>query len=250
MHAKGKQWANAPAENAKEHYRYRLNILLPVVDAVTSELTRRFPDNYPGKDLLAIPSWLGKMKTVLTAAETYEADLPSPTCLGSQLVSWRVRWAEVTDVDKPSSALEALNRCNPETYSNIQALLKLLSTLPLTSCDAERTFSALKRMKTVGRSTMGEGPPRGSPPHEDPQEDPCRRCSGRQNVPQEERHLHPLKVKQREVGYRACWLDARAGPAWRNRPLQAEREGADVCMYLPTEIWHTAYSTARASRRR
>ena len=92
---------------------------------------------------------------VLTAAETYEADLPSSTCLGSQLVSWRVRWAEVTDVDKPSSALEALNRRNPETHSNIQALLKLLFTLSLTSCDAERTFSALKRAKTVGRFTMG-----------------------------------------------------------------------------------------------
>ena len=63
----------------------------------------------------------------------------------------------MTDVDKPSSALEALNRCNPETHPNIQALLKLLCTLPLASCAAERTFSALKRVKTVGRSTMGEG---------------------------------------------------------------------------------------------
>ena len=69
--------------------------------------------------------------TVLTAAETSEADLPPSTCLGPQLVSWRVRWAQVTDVGKPSSALKALNRCNPETHSNIQALLKLISTLPL-----------------------------------------------------------------------------------------------------------------------
>ena len=81
------QRANAPAENAEEHYRR--NIFLPVVDAVTSELTRRFPDSYPGKDLLVIPSRLGEVKKVLTAAESYEADLPSPTCLGSELVSWR-----------------------------------------------------------------------------------------------------------------------------------------------------------------
>ena len=92
------QRANAPAENAEEHYR--LSIFLPVVDAVTSELTRRFPDSHPGKDLLVIPSRLGEVKTVLTAAEAYEADLPSPTCLGSELVSWRVCWAEVTDVDR------------------------------------------------------------------------------------------------------------------------------------------------------
>ena len=125
------QRANAPAENAEEHYR--LNIFLPVVDAVNSQQTRRFPYSYPGKNLLVIPSRLGdrEVKTVLTAAETYEADLPTTTCLGPQLVSWRVRWAQVTDVDKHSSALKALNRCNPETHSNIQALLKLLSTLPL-----------------------------------------------------------------------------------------------------------------------
>ena len=123
------QRANAPAENAEEHYR--LNIFLPVVDAVNSQQTRRIPYSYPGKDLLVIPSRLGEVKTVLTAAETSEADLPPPTRLGSQLVSWRVRWAQVTVFDKPSSALKALNRRNPETHSNIQALLKLLSTLPL-----------------------------------------------------------------------------------------------------------------------
>ena len=49
-------------------------------------------------------------------------------------------------------------------------------------------------------------------------------------VPQEERHLHPLKVKQREVGYRACWLDAQAGPAWRNRP-PASRARGRRCTY-------------------
>ena len=56
------------------------------------------------------------------------------------------------------------------------------------------------------------------------------------NVPQEERHLHPLKVKQREVGYRTCWLDPGPALLGESGPLQAEREGADV----PTEIWHTA----------
>ena len=139
----------------------------------------------------------------------------------------------MTDIDKPSSALEALNRCNPETHSNIQALLKLLSTLPLTSCDAERTFSALKRVKTVGRSTIGEG-----------------RLEGLMNIhkrihvdaaaavkmtsrrkPQEERCLHPLKVKQREVGYRTCWLDP--GPALLGRTGPC-KQSARAQMYVHT----------------
>ena len=44
----------------------------------------------------------------------------------------------------------------PGQHPNIHALLKLLCTLPLTSRAVERTFSALKRVKTAGRSTMGE----------------------------------------------------------------------------------------------
>ena len=36
-------------------------------------------------------------------------------------------------------------------------------------------------------------------------------------------------------------VNARDGPAWRNRPLQAEREGA----YVPTEIWHITYTLLR-----
>ncbi|KAF0289635.1 repressor of the inhibitor of the protein kinase [Amphibalanus amphitrite] len=111
------QRANAPAENTEEHYLR--NIFLPVVDAVISELTRRFPDSYPGKDLLVIPSRLGDVTTVLNAAKTYEADLPSPTCLGPELTSWRARWAEVEASERPSSALEALNRCSCSIHPNI-----------------------------------------------------------------------------------------------------------------------------------
>ncbi|KAF0312253.1 hypothetical protein FJT64_016979 [Amphibalanus amphitrite] len=52
------QRANAPAENAVDHYKR--NVFPPVLDAVTGELTSRFPDTYPGKDLLVIPSRLGR----------------------------------------------------------------------------------------------------------------------------------------------------------------------------------------------
>ena len=35
-------------------------------------------------------------------------------------------------------------------------LVKLLLTVPVTSCTAERSFSGLKRLKTYLRSTMGQ----------------------------------------------------------------------------------------------
>ena len=39
---------------------------------------------------------------------------------------------------------------------NVAFLLKLLATIPVSSAEAERSFSALKRLKTYMRSVMGQ----------------------------------------------------------------------------------------------
>ena len=43
-----------------------------------------------------------------------------------------------------------------ETFSETVLLLKAIITVPMTSCEAERCFSTLKRVKTVLRNTMSE----------------------------------------------------------------------------------------------
>lgn len=42
------------------------------------------------------------------------------------------------------------------SFPNIEILLKILATLPLTTCCSERSFSALKYVKSYLRSTMNE----------------------------------------------------------------------------------------------
>lgn len=41
-------------------------------------------------------------------------------------------------------------------FPNIQCILRILCVLPITTATAERSFSALKRIKTFLRSTMGQ----------------------------------------------------------------------------------------------
>ena len=41
-------------------------------------------------------------------------------------------------------------------YPNIGVLLRILCTLLVTSCSSEKSFSALKRVKTALRSTMSD----------------------------------------------------------------------------------------------
>ena len=39
-------------------------------------------------------------------------------------------------------------------FQNIKVALRIIGTLPVTSCECERSFSALRRLKTYTRSTM------------------------------------------------------------------------------------------------
>jgi len=43
-----------------------------------------------------------------------------------------------------------------DTFSETVELLKVLNTIPMTSCEAERCFSTLKRIKTFFRNAMAE----------------------------------------------------------------------------------------------
>ena len=44
----------------------------------------------------------------------------------------------------------------PKVFNKITKLLRILITIPMTSVEAERTFSSLKRIKTFLRNTMGQ----------------------------------------------------------------------------------------------
>ena len=56
----------------------------------------------------------------------------------------------------PSTAVEALEHCDPAYFSNASVLLTVLATLPVTTCSAERSFSVLRILKTYLRARMGE----------------------------------------------------------------------------------------------
>ena len=43
-----------------------------------------------------------------------------------------------------------------ELFENIKMALQILATLPITSCECERSFSAFRRLKNYTRTTMVE----------------------------------------------------------------------------------------------
>ena len=55
-----------------------------------------------------------------------------------------------------SNLLLALGACDVDAFPNIHRLFLIACTLTISSAEAERSFSPMKRIKTCNRSTMSE----------------------------------------------------------------------------------------------
>lgn len=155
--------SNVPADNPSDYYRRSISI--PLVDHLLTEMKSRFASQQQAAfmGLNIIPSATVTLpaeefiRKVTAIAELYKDDLPSSSCLNGELGCWHVKWSrhsqEHGSSSLPSTPLEALRHAT-SMYPNIRVLLCILSTIPVTSCSAERSFSGLKRTKTSLRSSM------------------------------------------------------------------------------------------------
>ena len=76
-------------------------------------------------------AWDGEIELWEKYWETYEGCLP----------------------DNVSSTLKAINFPG---FENIKVALRIIGTIPVTLCECERSFSALRRLKNYNRSTKVE----------------------------------------------------------------------------------------------
>ena len=63
---------------------------------------------------------------------------------------------ELDKEDKPNSLAQALKICDVTMFPNIFVFLKIGCTLPVTSCECERSFSTIRRLHTYLRASMGQ----------------------------------------------------------------------------------------------
>ena len=150
--------SNTPADSPESYYRR--NIMVPFLDHITSELEERFgPIHQTKVKLLGLVPSVAATFPVASIAEVgalYSADLPSPYLLSTEFSRWK-RACVTAPVDKRPDTLEkALLFCDRDDYPNIFVLLVIACTLPVTTCETERSNSQLKLLKTYLRSTMTE----------------------------------------------------------------------------------------------
>lgn len=148
---------NTPADTPEQYWRRSL--FYPLLDHMANEIEERIivpKDRFLAQYL--IPSRLNLLTPDMEASvfAPFAADLSEGKLATSrtELVRWRCKWDNINE--KPRSLIETLQHANPELYPNIHTAVKILLSMPVTSATAERSFSALKRVKTYLRSTMVE----------------------------------------------------------------------------------------------
>ena len=70
---------------------------------------------------------------------------------------WKSKWESepqlACTLNTPGKALDYADK---DFYPNISVLLRIMATIPVTSCECERSVSILRLIKTLLRSTMGQ----------------------------------------------------------------------------------------------
>ena len=155
---------NIPADNSRDYYKRTLTI--PMLDHLICELDVRFDADSSQtviECMQLLPSEIIKATLKLQASDfpnlsqLYKDDLPSFRSLDAEVDLWQNKWAGepqlAVDLNTPERVLAYTDQ---DFYPNIHALLVLMATLPVTSCECERSISMLRLVKSALRSTMAE----------------------------------------------------------------------------------------------
>ncbi|XP_046854203.1 52 kDa repressor of the inhibitor of the protein kinase-like [Xenia sp. Carnegie-2017] len=154
---------NAPYRSISEYYKRIYTI--PLIDHLLSSLDARFDTEsvnvYQGLSIVPTKmfslikngiDWRHKFKIV---SKFYVADLPNQLGLDAELLLWQSFW-EHRKGPYPCNVATTLKAINFDGFQNIKVILQILGTLPITSCECERSISALRILKDYKRSTMVE----------------------------------------------------------------------------------------------
>ena len=145
---------NIPATSNTDYCR--LNITIPLLDHMISELDDRFDADSSAivvEFIQLLPAGLYNKSSSerLTAGnfpqvlELYQDDLPSSKSLDVELELWQAKW-EDCEMDLAED-LKALPHADQDYFPNIRTLMLIMITLPITSCECERSISLLRLVK-------------------------------------------------------------------------------------------------------
>ena len=86
--------------------------------------------------------------------EEYEEDLINRDVVDQKLLLWQRKLLAVASKDWPDTLAKAIVKCDKDRFPNLFVLFKIARTILITSAECERSFSAMRRLRTWLRVTM------------------------------------------------------------------------------------------------
>nr|XP_047138550.1 uncharacterized protein LOC124814676 [Hydra vulgaris] len=136
---------------------FKRAVTIPLIDHVSTSISTRFKSEtvtaYKGLSIIPfnIISFLKRPKTQLcwrkqfeTFCDFYIDDFPNISALNGELVLWEKYWESFSGTIPDNISL-TLKSISFPGFENVKIALRIFGTLPVTSCECERSFSVMRR---------------------------------------------------------------------------------------------------------
>jgi hypothetical protein len=77
--------------------------------------------------------------------DQYKDMIANPSICDIEMRLWRNNWVQKPPTERPKTLAAAVKICDDTRFPNIFKLLQIACTLPVTSCESERSFSAMEK---------------------------------------------------------------------------------------------------------
>ena len=106
--------------------------------------------------LQLVPSVMRSKEINLSeVVKQYSSNMPSPELVDKELLRWKSKYSSVKNECLSLSPSVAIKECDADLYPNLH-VLQIACTIPVTSCECERSASVLRRLNNYTRSCMGK----------------------------------------------------------------------------------------------
>ncbi|CAG2229547.1 unnamed protein product [Mytilus edulis] len=148
--------ANHPVQDPQEYWKVSLYYIF--LDHLVQELESRLiqsEDRFLAEYLVPVKLQGLTPDNIEKIYNAYNDDIGTLEQLQEEISRWKTRWSMTMLDTKPKTLHETLVTTNKNLYPNISTIISVLLTMPASTATAERSFSAMNRIKTYLRSTMG-----------------------------------------------------------------------------------------------
>nr|XP_047123059.1 52 kDa repressor of the inhibitor of the protein kinase-like [Hydra vulgaris] len=142
-----KNRSNVPSESVSEYFKRAVTI--PFIDHVSTYIYLQDLNQKLPKTQLC---WRKQFETFY---DFYIDDFPNISALNGELVLWEKYWESFSGTIPDNISL-TLKSISFPGFENIKIALRILGTLPVTSCECERSFSVMRHLKDYMRTTMSD----------------------------------------------------------------------------------------------